>query len=277
MKPLGAGNYNIRPFKAYKFHTYTVTYPSSSDSTGRIRIDEALVPPDNWIWSGSSEPINADGIYKRSLFATAQNQFYAIGSFSSSLVTDYRQRLYYPSGAFYTINVSQTGYGEGIKPESFVLSSSGGIIVDDGNGRLYRNTTTGSVIGNIFYGLGLAFVNQNSGSIINSGGMWLLTGSQVTVQYNSTVTIYEHQVICTVEPGELNWSSNPTINPTTISSSVSGSNKIIDYFASGTLTPYMTTIGLYDSPGNLVAIAKVPRAIKRTPDMSQTFIVKWDI
>ena len=113
------------------------------------------------------------------------------------------------------------------------------------------------------------------GPFLNSSGLYLDTGSQVTVQFQSTVTIYEHQAICTIEAGELNWSSNPTLlSP---SSSVSGTNKIMDYFASGTLTPYMTTIGLYDSVGELVAIAKVPRAIKRAPEIAQTFIIRWDM
>jgi hypothetical protein len=51
---------------------------------------------------------------------------------------------------------------------------------------------------------------------------------------------------------------------------------MMDAFSSGTLTPYITTLGLYNSIGDLVALAKVPRAIRRTPDMDQTFIIRFD-
>ena len=43
------------------------------------------------------------------------------------------------------------------------------------------------------------------------------------------------------------------------------------------LTPYITTIGLYDDDMDLVAVAKLPQPIKSEPDFPVNFIVRFDI
>ena len=42
------------------------------------------------------------------------------------------------------------------------------------------------------------------------------------------------------------------------------------------LAPYITTIGLYDDDGDMVAVAKLPTPIKNLPDMVMNFIVRFD-
>jgi len=42
------------------------------------------------------------------------------------------------------------------------------------------------------------------------------------------------------------------------------------------LTPFITTIGLYDDNCDLVAVAKLPQAIKSEPDIPVNFIVRFD-
>jgi len=42
------------------------------------------------------------------------------------------------------------------------------------------------------------------------------------------------------------------------------------------LTPFITTIGLYDDNCNLVAVAKLPQPIKSEPDIPVNFIVRFD-
>lgn len=42
------------------------------------------------------------------------------------------------------------------------------------------------------------------------------------------------------------------------------------------LAPYITTIGLYDSDGDMVAVAKLPTPIKNLPDYDLNFIVRFD-
>jgi hypothetical protein len=42
------------------------------------------------------------------------------------------------------------------------------------------------------------------------------------------------------------------------------------------LAPYVTTIGIYDKDGDMVAIAKLPQPIKNLPDYDLNFIVRLD-
>jgi len=42
------------------------------------------------------------------------------------------------------------------------------------------------------------------------------------------------------------------------------------------LAPFVTTIGLYDNEGNMVAVAKLPQPIKNLPDYDVNFIVRFD-
>lgn len=67
----------------------------------------------------------------------------------------------------------------------------------------------------------------------------------------------------------------------TVSGSVSGSWN--DYYESSSidptgsyLAPYITTIGLYDSNYDMVAVAKLPKPIKNLPDFPVNFIVRFD-
>jgi len=43
------------------------------------------------------------------------------------------------------------------------------------------------------------------------------------------------------------------------------------------LTTFITTIGLYNDKGDLVATAKLPKPIKKYPDMDVNFIVRIDL
>ena len=113
--------------------------------------------------------------------------------------------------------------------------------------------------------------------------MFLEESSSVNVNFNSTFTIYENSYICTVEPGEFNYSVNPTMNSTTLSGSFSGSTFVsavgpiaITEVFSGSLSPHFTQIGLYNDNYELLAIAKVPRAVRRLANSQQTVIVRFD-
>lgn len=297
MKPLPQGNYLIRPFKTFKGFAYTYQHLVSSSSI-QASVTEAIAPPVMWIWSGSSEPTNPNGLSKRSLYASVETLFYPSMSVSGTnlghitATGSIRRPPIFPRGwspgkhpnGIYIISVSPRAYGEQIRPNSFVIETTPGTasISDDGLGKLYASTDTINPIGNIFYSLGIAVIGKMTttgsltGSVISQEGIYLNTGSVLNIQYESQFTIYEHTVICTLEKDEFNYSTNPSLNLFP-SSSVSGSTKLRDEMLSGSLDPYVTAIGLYNSVGEMMAIAKVPRAIKRAPEIDQTFIVKFDI
>ena len=96
------------------------------------------------------------------------------------------------------------------------------------------------------------------------------TGS-FTLTFQNEHIIYENEVNCTVKESEYNLSYNPTL--------VSGSyaSGSLRNFATGSdFNPYVTTIGLYNDENQLLAVAKLGKAIGVSQNTDMTFIVKYD-
>ncbi len=93
------------------------------------------------------------------------------------------------------------------------------------------------------------------------------------LEYNSTVTLYEHEYICKLKEDEFNFTSNPTIrldnNPESDVPKAITSNS--------EFAPYITAIGLYNSFGELVAIGKLGTPIKKRDNVDLNLIVRFDI
>jgi len=163
------------------------------------------------------------------------------------------------------------------------------------------------VFGNIFYDEGLFVFKEDA-----------ITQPSYNLNYRSTKTIYETEVLVSARAGEFNYSQNPSAINLTLSGSYTYevtpvTNEIVgtdskkykvvqsktrkeyftgsigsvsgsweDYFTSSSvdptgsyLAPYITTIGLYDDDGDMVAIAKLPTPIKNLPDYDMNFIVRF--
>lgn len=276
MKALPAGNYLVRPFITHKVQTYNYTFLSGSNPS-QVTVDLGLLTPTGatWGFDPNKDPKNISGIYEKPLYASVQHLFYGTGS-----VWNGENKGWAPTGNIYVVSLAQQSYGESVQPGTFSLTSATatGSIVDNASGSLFH-AATGTQLGNIFYSLGIAIVQQATGSATGSAlsqnGLFLTSGSGVTVDFNATHTIYEHTVYCTMDSGEFNYSLNPSLSAT--GSVVGDPIKVLDLFASGTLTPYFTTIGLYSNKGELVALAKVPRAIKRAVESQQTVVVRFDV
>lgn len=283
MKSITPENYNIRPFRAHKSWTFAYTYGSANEG---VFIDLASAPPSNWNTFISGTNVNTSGTHKQLLYRSAQHLFYtsSLGASESVYIPPGDSRQFYPTGsAFYVVNISQQKFGEGVREGTFRLTSAASTasIYDDGHGRLVSSTAPTTVIGNVFYGVGIAVVQQDtgstSGSLVTHRGLFMTTGSTVNVQFSGIHTIYEHQVICTMDPGEFNYSSNPSTRNRTISASVLQSGSTAqDLIYSGTLTPYFTTVGLYNDMYELVAVAKVPSPISRVVTTQQSIIIRFD-
>lgn len=293
MKAITTDNYLIRPFRANKTWNVEYTFLSSSNVDG-IFIDVATQPPADWDTLFSSTDSNSSGINKQTLYRSVQHAFYTAsnpetraGSYSP---LNNMEHGFYPTGsAFYVVNIAQQTFGEGVRKGSFRLTAatSTASIYDDAQGHLVSSANPTGIIGNIFYGNGIAVIQQDTGSysssIVTDRGMYLATGSVVTVQFSGIHTIYEHQVICTADPEEFNFSTNPTMRSSTISGSMSESVftqevglPAVELLFSGTLSPYFTTIGMYNDKQELLATAKVPRPIHRISTTQQTVIVRMD-
>ena len=189
------------------------------------------------------------------------------------------------------ISIPSNLFGENIKPGSFNLEADGDIFTDDGEGNIFQNSTT--KVGDIIYQHGMIILtaasssNGTTGLVFGSGlygtGVYgtntsngelgdIISGSNITCSFESTITIYESQYKCTIRENEFNFTQNPTI---VSSSSNSG---IISDFATGSyFSPYITTVGLYNNDKELVAVGKLAQPLPLSPTTDVNIIINLDL
>ena len=47
-------------------------------------------------------------------------------------------------------------------------------------------------------------------------------------------------------------------------------------FVSGTANPYITSIGLYNDDGQMLAVGKLAEPVEKRDDIDMNFIIRWD-
>ena len=93
------------------------------------------------------------------------------------------------------------------------------------------------------------------------------------VDCRGTHTIWETEISCTIGPGEFNMSCNPS----TQEYSSQYNDFVYRSFVTGSeFKPYVTSVGLYDDAGNLLAIGKLNTPIQTPNNVDTTFIVRFD-
>jgi len=119
-------------------------------------------------------------------------------------------------------------------------------------------------VGNIFNKQGISVISTPDYRFDN-----LLT-LPYTASYRSTKTIHELNVITKIDAGDFNMSSNLTLTK--------DDDKTYQNFVSGSdFAPYITTIGLYNDAGQLLAIGKTAQPIRKRPDVDINFVVQIDL
>lgn len=131
------------------------------------------------------------------------------------------------------------------------------------------NTTTAyqtNVVGNVFYRTG-TIVTSSPYSQYNS-----LATSNWTASFQSTHRVYESQVLVRISKDKF----NRTYNPTAMNFASSQNPTYIADMVTGSLTPYITTIGLYNETGDLLAIGKLARPLQKRSDIDTNILIRWD-
>lgn len=192
-------------------------------------------------------------------------------------------------------------------------SGSDGFLVNSPSGEygvLYATQSAGTnilaadqryAVGLLFYQTGIAVI---SGSVFNDeakGGILnnshghvlfdgptsttedfdaVLTGSEISgacdnirnrlynVQFNNTIELNSSIYFCRVKNADYNYSSNPTY--------LSSSQIRVKEFIDDMPVSYITTVGLYNSNNELLAVAKLSEPLKKTPDTEFTIRVRLD-
>lgn len=103
------------------------------------------------------------------------------------------------------------------------------------------------------------------------------SGALTAMTFQNVTNINSSLIFCRALPDDFNYSSNPTYVET--SGDYQGRLTIYDpAVPEDTQEPftYITTIGLYDNAGGLLAVAKLSRPVEKNPGRDLTFRVRLD-
>lgn len=182
----------------------------------------------------------------------------------------------FPTGANDVIAVGiipQSLFGDYIVPGN-VYTNIGGDTIDDSNGNI--GEAGGDYYGNIIYSHGIIIItNQN---VANN------TPGNYTVDFQSATTIYETQYKCTVRPDEFNYSLNPTLlsgseftNPVNSNGlPVNTSGDVVDFVTGSAFAPYITSVGLYNTNNELLAVGKLAQPIPTSRTVDMNIVINMD-
>ena len=138
------------------------------------------------------------------------------------------------------------------------------IITSLSNNHYYSSSAyQSSVAGNVFY---------RSGQVVISSPLPKYHDAlqdKFNIEYKSARTIYENEVLVKVPKADCNVSMNPSLRKPK-------SQLIQNQFTGSAWKPYITTIGLYNDSAELIAVAKLGRAVQKRDDVDMNFLVRWD-
>jgi hypothetical protein len=182
---------------------------------------------------------------------------------------------YFPTGANDIISVGiipQSLFGDYIKPGSVSFFSSADYY-DDGQGNLKDDGDT--YVGNIIYTHGIIIITDQA--LASDVG-------DIDVSFTPSTTVYETQYKCTIRPDEFNYSLNPTLlsgseytNP--INSNglpVNTSGDVIDFVTGSAFAPYITSVGLYNTNNELLAVGKLAQPIPTSRTVDMNIVINMD-
>ena len=150
----------------------------------------------------------------------------------------------------YSIPRSCTGLK--LIPETILITSNTGNTYSDKEGVLLdRNLKIG---GDVIYNRGLIIVTDSE--VIRD------LAEKETLDFNTVSKILTHNILCTVRDSEFNYTYNPTLKE------LQTQDKVV--------TPYITSVGLYNSRGELIAVAKLSKPIKKDANVDMTIRIQID-
>lgn len=89
------------------------------------------------------------------------------------------------------------------------------------------------------------------------------------ISFKNKYTIYENEIVCTVNTGEFNMSQNPTIT-------TDNSGSLRDFATGSNFMPYATTIGVYNDNNELLMVGKLSQPTPISNGVDTTFIIRYD-
>ena len=145
-----------------------------------------------------------------------------------------------------------------------------------------NNSVSGSYlqkndVGYVFYKQGMIVVTdprpRYQNTLLGDGNITYTTSSGYQVDYRSTKVVEEIVALCEIGKEEFLVTSNPSARYTPSENEF----QLAGFTMSSSFYPYVTTLGLYNDTGDLLATAKLGSPLKRRSDVDVTIQVKFDI
>ena len=89
------------------------------------------------------------------------------------------------------------------------------------------------------------------------------------ILFKNKYTIYENEIVCTVDAGDFNMSQNPTIT-------TDDSGSLRDFATGSDFMPYATTIGIYNDSNELLMVGKLGQSTPISNEVNTTFVIRYD-
>lgn len=177
----------------------------------------------------------------------AQTFFYVAGQLqnATTLPTESSQQGQFPQYPLWTKNGSELYYNN-----STVNESNGKLLF---NNKLYPNLWISGTVDDI-----LDHVCETRFD----------RGNLSAISFRNETVLNSSLIFCRAAPTQLNYSTNPTYTNT--------DGDIIATSSNGDPFSFVTTVGLYDGGGSLLAVAKTSRPIEKNPETDLSIRIRLD-
>ena len=139
-----------------------------------------------------------------------------------------------------------------------------------------------NVAGNVFYRNGQIVISSPLVKY-NSGSAFFT--NEWTASWKGTHTVYENEVMVRIPSDQFNYTMNPTatyrpasaVDSTSDIEKYNGPGQLFkSMFTSSFISPYITTVGLYNDKAQLLAVGKLAQPVQKRDDIDMNIIVRWD-
>lgn len=251
------------PFRIELSGSNQLIFSAAGSTTFKTQITSSTFVTASWYHvvcqkTGSNLQMYING----TLHASASSTLLAMpnGPFTSSARIDNEHPMYI--GGYSATSNNLQGSLDEIRIYNKALNATQiGYLADRTEGGTMLQTNK---VGNVFSKQGMVVISSPDYRYNN------ILNAPYTASYRSTLSMYELGVVTKIDAGDFNLSLNPSL---TMDDDVTYQT----FASSSAFSPYITTIGLYDDYGQLLAIAKLAQPIKKRDDVDMNFFIRLDI
>ena len=135
---------------------------------------------------------------------------------------------------------------------------------------LHDTPSNTNMVGNVFYTHGIMTITHPDSTYDDVGQG--IGANGFTLTHRATQEHVENEIICIINKGEFNMSTNPTIRKT----GRLDDTELLGIATHSSFNSYFTTLGCYNDEGDLLVIGKTSRPIKNDKNLALAVAIRWD-